>query len=259
MSVDSGETAVGQDALAAYLRRIRRIGLLTRSGEYRLADLQRLSPDSPEAEQARERLVEANLRIVVKLAHEYRGRGVSVDDLVSEGNLGLLEAAERFDPSRGVRFVTYAVWWIRKFMLAALRRAAKQRFAPLSGSDPFGAEMRSSSEHDFSSLRKAILSLDGGKPSGADLRDGPESATSERSPDPETQAVGRQMEQALHAILGRVPQQERHVLVSHYGLFGSPPRTLQEIGDELGMTRERVRQIELRARDRVLRLLRRGL
>lgn len=259
MREDSGETPLGQDALTAYLRRIRRIDLLTRSGEFRLATLQKLDPTTPEAKAARGRLVESNLRIVVKLAHEYRGRGVSVDDLISEGNLGLIEAAARFDPSRGVRFVTYAVWWVRKFMLGAIRRSAKQRFAPMSGANAFTPDMISSAEHDFSSLRRAILSLDGGTASGAGPRGGQESATSERAPDPETQAVDHQMEGALRGILGKLPAQERRVLTAHYGLDGSPPRTLQQIGDELGMTRERVRQIELRARDRVLRLLRRGL
>jgi RNA polymerase primary sigma factor len=259
MRDDSGETPLGQDALTAYLRRIRRIDLLTRSGEFRLATLQRLDPNSPEGQLARERLVESNLRIVVKLAHEYRGRGVSVDDLVAEGNLGLFEAAARFDPSRGVRFVTYAVWWVRKFMLGAIRRSAKQRFAPMSGAAAFASDMRSSSEHDFSSLRRAILSLEAGSASVAAPRRGQESATAETAPDPETQAVDHQMEGALRGILSKVPAQERRVLTAHYGLDGSPPRTLQQIGDELGMTRERVRQIELRARDRVLRLLRRGL
>ncbi len=259
MHDDSGETPLGQDALTAYLRRIRRIDLLTRSGEFRLATLQKLDPNSSEAKAARERLVESNLRIVVKLAHEYRGRGVSVDDLISEGNLGLIEAAARFDPSRGVRFVTYAVWWVRKFMLGAIRRSAKQRFAPMSGADAFAPDLRSSAEHDFTSLRRAILSLDGGPASGSGPRGGQESATSECAPNPETQAVDQQLERALRRILEKLPAQERRVLTAHYGLDGSPPRTLQQIGNEVGMTRERVRQIELRARERMLRLLRRGL
>ena len=259
MSEISGETPLGQDALTAYLRKIRRIGLLTRSGEYRLANLQRLDPASPEAEQARERLVEANLRIVVKLAHEYRGHGVSVDDLVAEGNLGLLEAADRFDPSRGVRFITYAVWWVRKFMLAAIRRAVRQQFAPVGGADALAPDYRSSAEQDLSSFRKAVLSLDGGSSQGGGMSAAPGSVTSEVPPDPEANAVDSQMEEALHRILDRIPAREREVLVAHYGLDGEPPRTLQQIGDTLGMTRERIRQIEIRAKERVLRLLRKGL
>lgn len=259
MGEDSGETRLGQNALSAYLRKIRRIGLLTRSGEHRLANLQRLAPDSPEAVEARERLVEANLRIVVKLANEYRNHGVSVDDLIAEGNLGLLEAAERFDPSRGVRFITYAVWWVRKFMLAAIRRSARQRFAPVGGAEALAPDATSSSEHDFAALRKAVLSLDGVGSRGPSVPERPDSATSESPPNPETNTVDLQMEEALRRILDRIPAREREVLVAHYGLDGKPPRTLQQIGDGLGMTRERVRQIELRAKERVLRLLRRGL
>lgn len=248
----------GQDALTAYLRNLRRYELLTRSGEHRLARQQRDHPSSPRAIAARRRLLEGNLRFVVKLAYEYRRYGVSVDELIQEGNLGLIEAAARFDPDRGVRFVHYAVWWIRKFMLEALRRASKDRNVPVQSATPPGGEDTSSSSHELAAIRRGIVSFDGALRSdgGGGLTG---SATASPVPDPESRAVDRQMEEALRSVLDRFPEIERKVLEGHYGLDGRPARTLQQIGDELGYTRERVRQIEIRARERARRLLRRGL
>jgi RNA polymerase sigma factor, sigma-70 family len=150
----------GQDALTAHLRNLRRYELLTRSGEHRLARQQRDHPSSPQAIAARRRLLEANLRIVVKLAHEYRGYGVSLDELIQEGNLGLIEAAARFDPDRGVRFVSYAVWWIRKFMLESIRRASKNRNVPVQSAAPPGGDT-SSSSHQLDAIRRGLVSFDG--------------------------------------------------------------------------------------------------
>lgn len=247
----------GQDALTAYLRGLRRYELLTRSGEHRLARQQRDHPSSPKAIAARRWLLEANLRFVVKLAYEYRRYGVSVDELIQEGNLGLIEAATRFDPERGVRFVNYAVWWIRKFMLEAIRRASKNRNVPVQSAAPPGGDT-SSSSHELDAIRRGIVSFDGALRSdgGSGLTG---SATASPAPDPESWAVDRQMEEALRSVLDRFPEIERKVLEGHYGLDGRPARTLQQIGDEIGYTRERVRQIEIRARERARRLLRRGL
>jgi len=219
-----------RDALQSYLKTIRRYKLLTQSGEYRLA-----VASQEGVELAKKQMVEANLRLVVHLAKEYRHTRVALEDLIAEGNLGLIEAVNRFDPDRGVRFVAYAAWWIRKYMLQAVDRQS----------------------HRASTRRPRILSF------AEFMRDSSDAQVLERvadesAEDPENVALERQLESALQSVLHRLPAREREILSSHFGLDGRPPRSLKEIGREIDLTRERVRQIELRAFDRVRRLLQRS-
>lgn len=228
-------------ALRAYLEQIRPIGLLTESGEYRLAVDSRAGDEA-----ARNRLLVANLRLVVKIALEYRHSPVKLEDLIAEGNIGLIHAVKRFDPTRGVRFVSYASWWVRKYMVAALNESTKASTSPL----PRGGEPQAHPK------RARVLSLEDFMHNSGD-RVLLEKVAPHDAEDPEHVVVAGDLQDALRSVLGRIPELERRVLTMHYGLDGATPCTLQAIGQELRCTREHVRQIELRARDRARRLLER--
>lgn len=237
--------------LNVYLSSIRRFGLLTPSGEHRFGVASREGH-----EEARTALVEGNLRLVVRIAMEYRETGVPVEDLVAEGNLGLIEAAKRFDPSRGVRFASYASWWIRKYMLDAVTRQRRTTTVPEAGSVDSGESPRApGAESARRRRRHRILSLDEFVSPSGEQRLGDEVA--DHAEDPEEIVLEIQLAEALRSILFRLPALERRVLTEHYGLGDAPPKTLHQIGESLGFTRERVRQIELRALAKARNLLRR--
>jgi RNA polymerase sigma factor (sigma-70 family) len=229
-------------ALSSYLGAIRRYKLLTRSGEQRIA-----TESHQGIEAAKNELVEANLRVVVKLAKELRNDLVGLDDLIAEGNLGLIEAAGRYDPGRGVRFISYATWWIRKYMLLAIDRQAHQTSTPKPRSgdgEPIGRHARR--------VRMSSLDTFGSADDGRAALEAMASLATEPSEDI---ILGADLRKALHSVISKLPLKERQILARHFGLDGEPPKTLQQIGDELNLTRERVRQIELRALGRVRRLL----
>ncbi|MGH7540777.1 MAG: sigma-70 family RNA polymerase sigma factor [Gemmatimonadota bacterium] len=203
-----------------YLHDIGRERLLAREEE---AELARRSRGGDEA--ARCRLVSANLRFVVSVARRYRGRGLSLADLVNEGNLGLLRAAERYDETRGVRFITYASWWVRQSILQAIARSAgpRDRVGPLerlSLDEPIGGE------------------------AGATLAD---LVADDRDDPPERRMRRRALRYAVDASLTELPAREQLVLRLYFGLDGEPPLPLSEVGRRLGVTRERTRQIKERA------------
>jgi RNA polymerase sigma factor (sigma-70 family) len=239
-------------ALSSYLGAIRRYKLLTRSGEHRLATASQQGVAGAENE-----MVEANLRLVVKIAKDYRNTHVPFEDLISEGNLGLMEAAHRFDPSRGVRFVSYATWWIRKYMLRAVDRQAHQSSSPRPESTEVGSDGAGAGGTPRRAGRQRILSFEDFMQNSGD-RNFIESFASEDAADPEDRILENQLAEALVSVLDRLPLKERGILVAHYGLDGGAPKTLQAIGGEMGLTRERVRQLELRALDRARRLLQTG-
>jgi RNA polymerase primary sigma factor len=235
--------------LRTYLDSIRRYPLLTASGERSLAVESRQGVDA-----ARRALVEANLRLVVKIALSYRTFGVPLEDLVSEGNIGLMEAARRFDPTRGVRFANYASWWIRKCMVAALHRNATQSSYPVRLGPPGNAGAEGISPSTSIRTRRRLVSYE------AFLTDSGEPRMQRALPrdealDPEEVVLERDLADSLRSILHRIPAAERRILESRFGLDGRSRRTLQGLGELLGCTRERVRQLELRALERARRLL----
>lgn len=225
------------DALDFYLAEIGRRPLLTREREVALARRWREAGDR----RALHELVESNLRFVVACARRYRGRGVPMEDLVNEGNLGLLRAAERFDPDRGVRFVTYAAWFVRQTILGALGRAG--RAAP-PVPDGGGAG-------DGGRRRAVMVSLEaepGPGRRGTRLSERLEAPAAVRTDRP---VHRRERRHALETSLAFLPEREERVLRLFFGLDGSAPRTLARIGREMGVSRERVRQIKDRALDRL--------
>jgi RNA polymerase primary sigma factor len=222
--------------LSAYLREIAKIPRLTIDEERALGSRIQLHQD----EDALGRLVEANLRFVVAYAKRYRGHGVSFLDLIHEGNLGLIEAARRFDPTRNVKFITYAVWWIRESMMHVLSEQMRAvSFPPkLFATLGHGGEDVSLSE-----------------PLAGDGNDGP--ALADVLPLDQTpiddeimrQTDAHDLSEALRDLNGK----EREVVRLRYGLEDDEPRTLQEIGDQLHLSRERVRQIEAVAKAKLRR------
>lgn len=215
-----------RQAFDSYLREIGVQPLLSREEEVELA---RRIREGDEA--ARARLVTANLRFVVSVAKRYNGKGVPLSDLVNEGNVGLIRAAERFDGTKGVRFISYAVFWIRQAILQAIDRAVPR---PLDGA----------------ALRWVSLDAPLGEESGGRLAD----VVATAAEDPGALIERHALRDAVDSSLTCLPSREARVLRLYFGLDGDAPATLEKIGSELGVSRERVRQIK----DRALARLRAG-
>jgi RNA polymerase sigma factor (sigma-70 family) len=263
-----------RELIALYLQEISRVKLLTGEEEQALA--RRVQAGDTEAER---QLVEANLRLVVKIARRYLHRGLSLLDLIEEGNVGLLHAARKFRPDRGTRFSTYATWWIRQAVVRALANQArtirlpvhvelllsqymKQRNAltqklgrPPTTEEVAAAMGRPAAQlEQLESLRLHPVSLD--KPAGTDRKGN----LGETVEDPNAIAgadVGAVLRARadLAGVLQDLPDRERTVVTLRFGLANEPAMTLEAIGARLGLTRERIRQIEVAALERLRRLL----
>jgi RNA polymerase primary sigma factor len=286
-----------QDSVRLYLREIGRIPLLTAADEVRLAHAvevgvlaeERLSlepgPDVEqrlelqylvcEGEAAKATLVQSNLRLVVSLAKRYAGLGASLQDLIQEGNIGLIRAVEKFDYRKGFKFSTYATWWIRQsisrclsdqgrtiripvHVVESMHRAVKLRHAMFQtlGRNPTVDElatrlhMTPERTRDLLSLAEEPVSLDTpvGNNENGSLADLIVDDTAERPVD----EVGLLMLHSdINDLLGTLCEREQLVLRLRFGLGGVRPHTLEEIGERLGVTRERARQIEAKALSRI--------
>jgi RNA polymerase primary sigma factor len=271
------------DALQAYLRAIARIPRLTVDDERELGRRIKEHGD----EDALRRLVEGNLRFVVSYAKRYRGLGVAFLDLIHDGNLGLMEAARRFDPDRNVKFITYAVWWVRQAITHALSVQSRAFALPprLSGiaarlgrevadlaetleRTPTSREIADDldiSEGDVDALLRiggSDMSLSDRMGAGREDGDGPELADLLEQagvPPVEEEMLHRAVTNRVRAALGELEAKEREIVELRFGLDrDGEPRTLQEVGDTLGLSRERIRQIESRAKDKLRRSKRAG-
>ena len=259
--------------LAAYLREISTLPRLSAEDEHALG--LRIRRDGDDA--ALTRLIECNLRFVVSYAKRYRGLGVGFLDLIHEGNLGLIEAARRFDPSRNVKFITYAVWWVRQAILHALSDQARAFSLPakLSGvAARFGRDVQALSaalDHvpttreiaadlEISeSAADALLRISGEDLSLSDPvrgdgrgRELGETLPQEQVPVEDELIHQADLEELAEALLD-LDRKEQQVVRLRYGLEDDEPHTLQEIGDRLHLSRERVRQIECRAKEKLRR------
>jgi RNA polymerase primary sigma factor len=268
----------GGDSLQAYIREIARFKPLTADEEKVVGRrIQHGNPEDPDYQDALKRLVEANLRFVVSYAKRYRGLGLSFLDLIHEGTLGLIEAAKRFDPERNVKFISYAVWWIRQSIFHALSEQtrafrlppklsgqisklilARQQLAVQLERPPTSAELAAKtelSEHQISELLQVAgddlsLSTAVGEDGTLELGDTLEQET---IPSVELEMIRSSMEEQIRAMVAELDEKEREVIRMRFGLDGEEPRTLQEIGDSLGVSRERIRQIESRAKEKLRR------
>ena len=223
------------DGLSRYLGVIAREPMLERDEEAALARRYRERGDPRD----RERLVAANLRFVVSVARRYRHRGLSMEDLVAEGNVGLLRAAERYDAERGVRFVTYAAWWIRRSILSALARSRRQDGRTAGG--PSTRRPRRTAHVSFETAGRS-----GRRPPADVIAD-------ERGEDPVQPVHRDELRRAVGAGLAFLPEREARVLRLYFGLDGRPALGLGEIGRELGVSRERARQLKARGLEQLRR------
>jgi RNA polymerase primary sigma factor len=225
---------------------------------------------------ALKKLIEANLRFVVSYVKKYRGMGLSMLDLINEGNIGLIEAAKRYDPKRNVRFISYAVWWIRQAIIHALSQYSRIYNVPQKISDQISQmkkktahlkaelgreptreeiakamELSSDDIEDLELLQEKKLSLSD-RFFDEDL-EVEERVKDELSPSVEYQIIKSSIQQQIRELLGELDEKEALVLKLRFGLDDDLPRTLQEIGDSLNLTRERIRQIEQKAMRKLAR------
>lgn len=250
------------DPLKLYMKELRRTQLLTPQEEKELGHrIQRGD------QVALNQLVERNLRFVIRVAKKYRNYGVPFQDLINEGNIGLMEAAKRFDPSRNVRFISYAVWWIRQSILLAIANHGHTfRLPPKINTELFKA-IRSRQENpdllksdsDFSKQSPLIRSLiQAGKTVSIDESLHPaieqslkETLTQQNEDSIEEKIITRRSHHALRDAVNSLSSREAEVIRQRFGLEGDEPRSLKEIGMSMGLSRERIRQIQVRAIERL--------
>jgi RNA polymerase primary sigma factor len=260
----SGSTReISTDALQLFLKDIGRVDLLTAAQEVELA--KRIERGDHRAKQE---MVEANLRLVVSIAKKYRNQGLPFLDLIQEGTIGLVRAAEKFDYRKGFKFSTYATWWIRQAVARALADKARTIRMPVHvveklnkivrserklraelGCEPSAAQIGADIEltaDEVDQIRRSAqspVSLE--KPVGdEDESEFGHFLTDGSQPLPDEAAEANLRKQALDRILGMLSSRERRVLELRYGLDGQHPRTLDEVGRAFNVTRERIRQIE---------------
>jgi len=252
--------------LDQYLRDISAYPLISREDEAALAVRIRAGE-----EDALNTLVRANLRFVVSVAKKYQNQGVNLSDLINEGNLGLIRAARRFDETKGIKFISYAVWWIRQAILQALAEQSRIVRVPLNragdlhrigrraaaliqelGREPTNEEIADDMALSEEEVAKTMaishthLSLD------APLNPGEEHSLIDHIPDndspsPDEETFEKALIETVHQSLGVLKPREARVLRMYFGLDGDEPMTLEDIGTAMGVTRERVRQIKDRA------------
>ena len=221
--------------------------------------------------QARDDLVLANVRFVINVAKTYVHRGLSLPELIGAGNVGLITAAERFDGTRGLKFISYAVWWIRQSILKAISEQSRTVRLPLSQLSLISDVSKASHRLDQNSVRDFDLddiADDLGVPAGEiweivqkgrpahsldeshdenDDRTFLEKLTDESQPPPDRGVDSAQLRRLIDAILERLNEREHFIVVRYYGLSGKEAMTLGKIGESLNLTRERVRQIKEQA------------
>jgi RNA polymerase primary sigma factor len=260
------------DSLNVYIREIARFKPLAAEEEKVLGHRIREGD-----QQALDQLVEANLRFVVHYAKRYRGLGLSYMDLIHEGSLGLIEAAKRFDPGRNVKFISYAVWWVRQAIFHALSEHARVFRLPqkLSGQvsrletareklktelerAPTTEELAARTTFSKEEVERLLLAAgDDVSLSTAVGEDGTlelgDTLEQDTIPSAEVEMIRTSFERRIQDMVGGLDEKEREVIRMRFGLDGDEPRTLQEIGETMGLSRERIRQIESRAKEKLRR------
>ncbi|HET7060400.1 MAG TPA: RNA polymerase sigma factor RpoD [Candidatus Saccharimonadales bacterium] len=258
---------VADDSVRLYLREIGKIPLLNAEEELALA--QRVVAGD---KKAKDEMAEANMRLVVSIAKRYVGRGLDLLDLIQEGNTGLLRAVEKFDPDKGFKFSTYATWWIRQAITRAIADQARtiripvhmvetinkllrtqRRLTQELNREPTNEEIAKEMEIDVDKvehimkIKQDISSLD------ASIRDDEEDSVladfieDEDTASPEESATGQLLKEQVKDMLGALTEREQKILKLRFGLEDGKSHTLEEVGQEFSVTRERIRQIEAKA------------
>ena len=262
-------------SLKIYLREISKTPLLTPEEEVALAD--RIKQGDPDA---RSHMIRANLRLVVKIAQDYSNYGLPVTDLISEGNIGLMKAVERFDPEKGGKLSTYAAWWIKQSIKRALAnqsktirlpvhmvdKIAKMRristmLAEILGREPTDEEL--ADEIGLPRRKLAMLKQASQRPTSLDAPINEGEATEygevigdERAANPLDMLSDKNLHGELDGLLAVLDERERRIIDERFGLTGKKPLTLEEVGREFGVTRERIRQLQNSALTKMRRALR---
>jgi len=253
----------GDSAIKLYLREIGQVKLLTPQEEIELAE--RIKKGD---KKAREHMIKANLRLVVKIARDYEGIGLPLLDLISEGNIGLMKAVERFDPKKGGKLSTYGSWWIKQSIKRALANQSKTIRLPVHlvdkiskmrrvtlrlqeelGREPTDEEL--AAELGLSPARVAQMRMASVRPASLDAPLGDEDSNNfaeivedESAETPYQQLEEKTVTAMLRELISRLDAREATILRYRFGLDGGPERTLEEVGAQFGVTRERVRQIQ---------------
>ena len=261
-----------EDILSTYLKEINKIPLLTREEENDLAAKAKAGDKA-----AREKIVNSNLRFVVNIAKKYRHSGMDMTDLISEGNVGLMTAIDKFDAQKGCHFISYAVWWIRQSILKAIyekkdairlplnrvnelvkikkakkaissRKTEEEEIREIAAS----LNMESETVRDLLNISREMISLDATVQGGSNE----ESAFGDfieetRYESPEERSLKKAMKREVAGVLDTLNEKEANVLRMRYGLNGAKPMSLKEVGDACSLTKERIRQIEKNAIERV--------
>ena len=262
------------DATRLYLKEIEFSPLLTADEEKHYSRLAQKGDES-----ARAKMIECNLRLVVKISRRYMNRGLALLDLIEEGNLGLIHAVEKFDPERGFRFSTYATWWIRQTIERGLMNQTRTIRLPIHIIKEMNVYLKAARrlqqtlEHEptpdeiaelldrpvadvkrLLGLKDRVTSVD--IPVGKD-GDKPllEIIPDEQNLDPSMELQNQNVHANIDNWLGELETKQREVVVRRFGLHGHERSTLEEVGKELGVTRERVRQIQMEALRRLRRIL----
>lgn len=257
MSYDS------DSSLKLYMREISKTPLLTVEEENALAERIRQGDTA-----AREQMIKANLRLVVKIAHDYAGYGLSLSDLISEGNIGLMHAVERFDPEKGGKLSTYGSWWIKQSIKRALANQSKTIRLPIHmvdkiarmrrisalltealGREPTDAEL--AEELGLPRQKIAMLKQAAQRPTSLDapVNDGEateygEIISDEGASDPLEMLSDKNLHGEIDGLLSLLNERERRIIDERFGLNGLKPMLLEDVGREFGVSRERIRQLQ---------------
>ncbi len=260
--VTNRETA----SLDKYLQEIGRVDLITAEDEVKLA--QRIKQGD---QQALEKLAKANLRFVVSVSKQYQNQGLSLPDLINEGNLGLIKAAQRFDETRGFKFISYAVWWIRQSILQALAEQSRIVRLPLNkigainkinkayaaleqdlGRAPNPEEIAEKLEISVKEVKESMKNAGRHVSMDAPLIQDEDTnmydvIRENDTPTPETELLYDSLRKEVSRAISTLTPREADVIRLYFGLDGAHPMTLEEIGEQFDLTRERVRQIKEKA------------
>ena len=268
LKISKSITSRNSESLDKYLVEIGRIPMVSLDEEIELA--QKIRKGGPEGERAKDRLVAANLRFVVSVAKQYQHQGLTLTDLIDEGNIGLVKAAEKFDETRGFKFISYAVWWVRQSILQALADKSRLVRLPLNQIGYVGKVNHF--YHDFMQKNNRAPSLDevadalgmekskvnaalltSGKhiSMNAPLIDDEDSClldllTNDDKGNADSSLISDSLKEEVHHALDLLPKRESQVIRMYFGI-NTPELSLEEIGEKLNLSRERVRQIKEKA------------